>query len=270
MTKREELEIFVSRADEFIDSSYILADIKIANLLKSIAVSDTLLAIFKNCLNGFDYVQAQKVYLVKNKYLPGEKGQFVLPPNSREILAFIFNFLVDVDAKRVDFAEFIQKYFYEDGSFSSGYSAFLNGMIKPFKSAVISIMEKVIEGKIQDPVEAISEQEAKKLSEQTEEKLQREKDKELSKKAYGNSIKTIKNFLLVDKTKIRESKLKDAIKEEILLVVDMLANVVEGEDKDAIKYAFTAYKYCAKAYKFKFWGRARKIQKLLKDVTSEL
>ena len=30
--------------------------------------------------------------------------------------------------------------------------------------------------------------------------------------------------------------------------VDMLANVIESDDKDAIEYAFVAYKYVAKAY----------------------
>ena len=41
LTKREELDLFLERAQEFIDSKYILADIKIVNLLKSIANSKT-------------------------------------------------------------------------------------------------------------------------------------------------------------------------------------------------------------------------------------
>ena len=62
LTIREELDIFVERADELIDSKYILADIKIVNLLKAIASSDTLIALFKNCLSDFDYSLAQKKY----------------------------------------------------------------------------------------------------------------------------------------------------------------------------------------------------------------
>ena len=48
MGKNEELALFVAKADELIDSKYIIADIKILGLLKSIAASDTLVAIFKN------------------------------------------------------------------------------------------------------------------------------------------------------------------------------------------------------------------------------
>ena len=41
---------------------------------------------------------------------------------------------------------------------------------------------------------------------------------------------------------------------------------IESEDKDAIVYAFVAYKYVAKSKKFLFFGRVRKISTLLKDV----
>ncbi len=266
MTKSEELRVFIERADELINSKYILADIKIVNLLKAIASSDTLIALFKNCLDGFDYNVAKKKYLVKNPYLSDEKGQFVLPPNSRELLAFVFNVLMDIDAKRISLGDFIDKYFYEDGSSYAGYSAFVNAMIKPFKNSVALLMEKVIEGKLQDPVEALTEEEERKAKQREEEELKAQKEKELSLKAYGNSVKTIKQFLLDDKKKIKESKFSDQDKKEIILVIDMLANVIDSEDKDAIEYAFIAYKYVAKAHPVKFFGRVKAISKALKDI----
>ena len=58
MRRSEELELFLSRADEFIESQYILADVKIAGLLKAIAGSETLLALFKNCLNYTGFTAA--------------------------------------------------------------------------------------------------------------------------------------------------------------------------------------------------------------------
>lgn len=267
MTKREELQVFVERADELINSKYILADIKIVNLLKAIASSDTLIALFKNCLDGFDYNAAKKKYLIKNPYLSDEKGQFVLPPNSRELLAFVFNVLMDVDAKRINLGEFINKYFYEDGSSYAGYSSFVNTMIKPFKNSVIALMEKVIEGKLQDPVEALTEEENRKEAQRKQDEINAQKEKELSAKAYGESVKKIKQILLDDKKKIKESKTDDATKNEIILVIDMLANVIESEDKDAIEYAFVAYKYVAKAHPIIFFGRVKAIFKALKDVT---
>lgn len=270
MTKREELELFLERCDEFIDSKYILADVKLASLLRSIASSNTLLALFQNCLNGFDYYGAQKRYLVKNPHVTTDKGEFVLPPNSRELLAFIFTTLVEIDGKRIDFAEFLSKYFYVDGSFSASYDAFITAMIKPFKNSVKMLMESVIDGKLQDPIEALTEEEERREKEQKEKELLEKKEKELLKKTYGTSVKAIKELLLADKQKIKTSKLKDVAKEEIILVIDMLANVIESEDKDAIEYAFIAYKYVAKAHPFAFFMRVKNVEKLLKDIINAI
>ena len=174
MDKTEELNTFLARADELIESKYIVADIKIVNLLKSIASSETLLAIFKNCLTDFDFEDAKKKYLVKSEYLSSEKGEFILPDSSREILAFIFCVLMAIDAKEIELSDFIKKYFYEDGSYSAGFATFVNAMIKPFRNTVKSITESVIEGKIQDPIEALSEEEERRKREEAERRRQLE------------------------------------------------------------------------------------------------
>ncbi len=270
MTKREELDLFIEKADDFTNSKYILADIKIVGLLKAIAISDTLLALFKNCLTDFDYLSAQKKYLVKSQYLGSNKGEFILPPNSRELLAFVFNLLMDIDAKNIDLADFLNKYFYVDGSYSSAYEAFINGMIKPFRNSVKMLLESVLEGKLQDPIEAFVEEEARRAKQKELDEDNRKKEEELSKKVYGESVKTVKKLLLLDKGKIKESKLSEQKKQEAILVVDMLANVIDSLDKDAIEYAFIAYKYMTKTYKLLFLGRAKKLGKYIEDVVNGL
>jgi len=270
MTRREELDLFLIRAEELISTKYILADVKIINLLKAIASSDALLAIFKNCLSGFNYQEAQKKYFVRSKYISDNKGEFILPPNSRELLAFVFNILMDLDARRLNLGEFINKYFYVDGSFSAAFDAFINGMIKPFVSAVKLLMESVIEGKVQDPIEALTEEENRVAREKAEEEEMLKRREELSKKAYYESIKKIQDLILKDKEKIKNSKKDDSVKEELIYIADMLANVIEGDDKDAVNYAFLAYKYMALANRFTFRGRVKKISALLKDILNEL
>ena len=270
VTIREELDLFTIRADEFIESKYILADIKIVNILKAIASSNTLIALFKNCLTNFDYEQAKKKYLVKSQYLSSEKGEFVMPPNSRELLAFTFNLLVDIDAKNIDFGDFVSKYFYVDGSFSSGYDLFINSIIKPFKNSVKMLMESVIDGKLQDPVEALVEQETRREQELKLEQERAKKEQELLKNAYGKSLKAIREILLEDKTKIKLSKLDAKEKKDIVLVIDMLANAMESEEKDAIVYAFVAYKYVVKAHPMLLRGRLKKVSVLLKDIINEI
>ncbi len=265
MDKREELTAFLECADDMIKSNYILADVKIVNLLKSIAASETLVAVFKNCLADFDYEKAQKKYFIKNKFFD-DRGEFVLPQTSRDLLALVFILLLDIDAKRVGFSEFLRKYFYEDGSRSAGYTAFINTMIKPFRNSVSALIESVIEGKIEDPIEAFTREEERRAKEQEEQRIAEEQSKELLKTEKGNYVKQILDYLVEDKTKIKASKLKPEIINELVYVIDMLANVVGSDDKDAINYAYISYKYCSKAYRFRYFRKARKIKALVDKI----
>ena len=266
LTKEEQLNLFLERAQELIDSKYILADIKIVGLLKAIASSDTLMAIFKNCLTDFDRESAEKRCLVKSPYLSSDKGEFILPSSSKELLAFTFTLLVDFDAKRIEMSSFLNKYFYVDGSFASGYDAFINAMIRPFVKAVKTLMDSIIDGKLQDPVEALCQLENEKAKQQALEEERLEKDRELSKKVYGENVKLIKQILLSDKQKIKAKKMGEEKSEEMLLVIDMFANALTSTDRDAIIYAFVAYKFLTKAHKILFFGRVKKVFKLLKGV----
>ena len=269
MQKREELDNFLAKANEFIDSQYILADVKIVNLLKTIATSPTLLALFKNCLTNFDYAEAKKQYLIKSPFVQ-DKGEFVLPKTSRELLAFIFNILVDIDAGNINLGEFLDKYFYVDGSAYSAYASFLNAMVKPFKSSVKILMESVIEGKLQDPVEAFNEEETKRIQEENLKAEEEKREKERSKKAYAESLKSLREILIADKKKVKESKLNEKEKFDLTLIIDMLANVIDCTDKDAIEYAFIAYRYAVKAHKILFFNRLKKVAKLVKEISNEL
>lgn len=269
MLKREELDNFLVKAGEFIDSQYILADVKIVNLLKTIATSPTLLALFKNCLTDFDYESAKKQYLIKSPFAQ-DKGEFIMPKTSRELLAFIFNVLVDIDAGNINLSEFLDKYFYIDGSAYSAYSSFLNAMIKPFRNSVKMLMESVIDGKLQDPVEAFNEEETKRIREENLKAEEEKREKERSQKVYAESLKALRTLLLEDKKKVKESKLNEKEKYDLTLIIDMLANVLDSSDKDAIEYAFVSYRYAIKAHKILFFGRNKKVSKLVKDISNEL
>ena len=270
MDRNAELSLFLEKADELLESKYIIADVKILGLLKAVAASETLVAIFKNCLSGFDYTLAKEKYLTKSKYLSGEKGEFIQPSSSRELLAFVFCILCDIDSKKIDFSQFINKYFYLDGSFSAGYSEFLSSMIKPFCNSVKKLMEGVINGTIQDPEDAFTEEEQRRAEKEKEEELAIRREKELSQKSYGDSVKAIKEILLNDKTKIKSSKVSEDEKEELVLLIDTFANAVESGDKDALVYSYTAYKYATKAKKLLFFNSLKKVNAKLGDVINGL
>ena len=206
---------------------------------------------------------------MQSKY-SSDKGEFICPENIGELISLVFGILVDIDAKRLDFSLLLDKYFYVNGSLFESYNAFLEQMIKPFSAAVKSVMEKVIDGAVEDPIDAVVREEERKNQEREQEKERQLKEKELSLKSYGDSIKALKELLLADKTKIKESKLKDDEKYDMTLITDTLANVIESEDKDAIDYAYAAYKFMIKAHPLMFLGRAKNTEKLVKVITDAI
>ena len=270
MSKQDELVAFLEAGEDLINGKYILADIKIVNLLKSIASSETLVALFKSSLLDFDFDQAKSKYLVQNKYFSGDRGEFVLPNNAKDILAFTFTILMDADAKRINLGEFINRYFFEDGSYSAGYALFTTQMIRPFVNTVKKLMLSVIDGKIEDPLKAIEREEEKQRQEQLEIERRAQIEKELSQKAYGESVKAIKNILLEDKTKIKKKKMDADEVEQIVLIIDKLANAVEQTDAEQIIYSYVAYRYMTMQHRCAFWGRAKLIKKYLQDILNEL
>ena len=208
--------------------------------------------------------------MVKSKNFSGNKGEFILPSNAKEVLAFTFNILMDIDSKRLDFGEFLNKYFYEDGSYSACFSSFLNSLIRPFTNTVKILMTSVIEGNLEDPIEALANEQAKQEKLRQEEENKQRIDKELSLKTYGESIKSIKKILLNDKLKIKNAKIKAEEKEQMLLVINTFANAIDTAEKDQVIFSYVAYRYMAKAHPFALFNKGKKIGRLLEGVLNEL
>lgn len=269
MSKELELNNFIEKSNDLISSNYILAEIKIINLLKSIATSETLLGLFKNCLTDFDYEKAKETFFVESEYLSKDKKVFILPKSQKDIIAFVFLTLMDIDNKVITIQELLDKYFYDDGSSFSSYSIFINQMIRPFVDTVVSLMNDVIDGKIQDPNEALLDRALrdKKIREEEEKELLREK--ELSKKSYGENLKTVRRILLSNKKIFSEGKLSEVEKAERVLVIDRLLSALDSEDKEEITYAFLCYYYQAKAHILKRQFRIKTLRKLLSEIIYE-
>ena len=134
--ERQQIDVFLEKCDDVMRSKFIIADTKISELLKSIATSDLLYAFFREITKDFDYAAAQRKYM---NYAPEgsvNKRKLLFPADPAEKLAFIFCLLVDFDNKTFDLGEFLQEYFYEDGSYYESFYAFSNQVVKPFKNLI--------------------------------------------------------------------------------------------------------------------------------------
>ena len=125
---------FFSACDEFIEGKFILADIKIAKILRAISESNIIYNLIAESLINYDF---QKEYDALHDYsLEHHNGILTLPNDSQMVIPFAFSLLVEIDSKQINFNEFLAKEFPNASSQKEEYTVFANQIILPFKNAV--------------------------------------------------------------------------------------------------------------------------------------
>lgn len=215
-TDLRQIDTFLIKCDELMQSKFIIADTKISEVLKSIAASDLLYAFFRDITGEFDYPAAQQKYM---NYSPeGTQGmrKLLFPEDPQQKLAFIFCLLVDFDSKRIDLSRFLQEYFYGDGSVYESFYAFCNQVIKPFRNTVRQMFR------------------GWKSSEQEEEMLALEK---------------LRKIVQSERARIFSSNLSDVDKVNALIILNAL-NAVQ-DDRELINGLLCGYRCFAEKTRWK-------------------
>lgn len=239
MTKREELDVFVERAEELIRSKYILADIKIVGILKAIAASESLSGIVESSLFHFDYEESLKKHFVSSSYGSENKGEFIPPDNTREAIALTFRIVLDLDAKKISLMEFLKEYFCESGDYMEGYTLFVNQMIRPFVHAMKVLTEGIIEGRLREPKDELRIlQERAVVARKLEEN--RVVDEGL--------LNRVRDLIRRDRSRLMSAAIQPEVLADIMLVFDAYSQAVDSSDKEKIRYAFVCYQFVSLAY----------------------
>lgn len=116
---------FIRACDELKNCKYVLAENKIAALLKSVADNKQLYSMFGTIMYGFDYKR------VFNACVAG-RG-FALPLDKKKAIALVFRILLDVDSGKMPLKNFLEAYFYCD-VINESYARFALEVIAPFES----------------------------------------------------------------------------------------------------------------------------------------
>ena len=132
--KYARLQRFFNACDELVSGSYMNAEPKISEVLKSVAASRELLELFTAMTEGYDFPAAKSLYLRASG--SGTKLAARLPADRHEVLAYVFCLLVELDAGEIKFSDFLLRYFYVDGSYTASYSVFSERLIRPFRDIV--------------------------------------------------------------------------------------------------------------------------------------
>lgn len=136
-----QISVFLERMEELEKSKFILSERKISGVLKCIVGTPELFGLIKECLTGFDFEAEFRVAQMPNQSDYSNRYSLRMPADKKKLIAFTFCLLADFDSKRRDLHQFLQDYFFEDGSIYEAYKKFVFSVIKPFRKTVESLFK---------------------------------------------------------------------------------------------------------------------------------
>ena len=126
----KEIDEFLITCDELINCKFLVAEYKLAKMLKALASAQDVCNLVGECLEQFNRDRE-----FAKAYQEDNKGNFycVMPEEEYKIIALVFCTLVDIDGKKIDFTDFVMRFF---GREKNPYEAFVQTMIVPFKNLI--------------------------------------------------------------------------------------------------------------------------------------
>lgn len=142
---KEQVLTFLDKCEELKKCKFIMATTKIKDILKCIVNSPDLYRLFDTVTKDFDYLQEKSKCLVTLNDGYVNKSYVILPRTIGQRLAFIFCLLVEFDRNTLNFNDFLQKYFVEDGSYFASYRAFCKTIIGSLEDLIRQVFNEALE-----------------------------------------------------------------------------------------------------------------------------
>lgn len=197
-----------------------MATTKIKDLLKCIVNCPDLYRMFEAVTRNFNYpaVKAQCLIAVNDGVF--ERNYVKLPQTVGERLAFIFCLFVEFDRDSINFNDFLQRYFPEDGSYFASYHAFCNTIIKALQDAVAQVFSE-------------------ELNQQTESEPVQNRSN-----ALKAELMSVLNLAISEEMQsIMQSSITEEDKEGGVKILSQLFAAVKAENKELIDALICGYNY---------------------------
>ena len=230
--QKNKMKNFVDACNDFLASKFILSDIKISKILKTVADSEQIYNLLAECMINFNYEEE-----LNRSFFKGGNGGFYLPPEYFKLIPLVFNLLVSLDSKKIEFKDFLQRNFGLSNQ-NEQYSAFGHTVILPFRDAIIELFGM-------DATQALAEESTAKKSKLYEKEQEPEVEAQATSKppvaapaatqsktegnefkAFFNEVKKHANYI-ADKLVLVK---KEARRENVKLIVNAIMRTCDLED----------------------------------------
>lgn len=124
------IENFLISCQDLIECKFLVAEYKLQKMLQDLANASDICSLVGECLEQFNREREFAKAFVQDG---NGDYTFILPQEEYKIIALVFCTLMDIDAKKIDFTDFIKKFF---GREENAYASFVEAMIIPFRDLI--------------------------------------------------------------------------------------------------------------------------------------
>lgn len=207
----------LSSCNEMIDGKFILADYKIANILKNVTSSKEVYNLIASQMNNFNFERELSKAQLRGSAKP---NKFKLPDEDEKVLPFIFCILAGIKNKELDFDLFLKEYYSSENGRAEEYSNFASEIILPFRDIIAEYFEI--------PINDLNKNNISKFSQNSQTELQKEvsstkpefdnneDDNEDERELNSNEIETHKDKINVNENNSNDNKGDENMENESL------------------------------------------------------
>ena len=226
------IKTFFDACDEMIEGRFILSDIKISKILKTIATSEVLYDTVADVLTTFKFKEEFKNAKSPNKV---NGGYFVLPQAIDKIVGLVFCILLEVDNQKLNLQNFVNEYFYSPEGYNISYSNFSVNVLVPFKNAFAELLGVNFDG-TNAVVETAEEEEPQESDEIVEKQVEPNSKQKI---LFANLRMSLNELSSV----IQRSKIRDEQKEELRIIIEAIFEAIELENLQIINALIIPLEY---------------------------
>lgn len=219
--EQKKIKEFFEACNELVSGKFILSDIKISRMLKSIATCQTLYNLFSKCLLNYNFDRELKKARVSNKV---NGGYFQMPEDQKNIIALVFCLLLEVDKGNINLQSFVTENFYNPDGYNISYSNFSINVLVPFKNAVLNMLRVREDGTPIPPEEKVDQVSMEEIMEEKKVPIAPDYDEKM---LFVELRKSLNELYSVAK---RTKKLNVENRDNMLTILDAIHEAINLEN----------------------------------------
>lgn len=138
--ENKNIENFLMSCQDLIECKFLVAEYKLQKMLQDLANASEICTLVGECLEQFNREREFAKAFVQDG---NGEYMFVLPEEEYKIIALVFCTLMDIDAKKIDFTDFVKRFFGRD---ENPYTYFVQSMVVPFRDLLAEAFGYKIKG----------------------------------------------------------------------------------------------------------------------------